>query len=307
MLLNIFIITYNRSIHLAQTLEYLSRSKFRYFKTVVLNNASTDNTAEVVEQYRSRFECISLITHKNNIGAGANVMRAMELSEADYTWVLCDDDKLNLAEVDDLLEILEQGEVDLVHVGAHDEINWKYGGTKMTPENLISGGYHYFKAGSFLPCNIFRTGKFQSFFLIPGYNNIVNGYPQMPFLGNIYLEGRLIYLTKLPLVNAVLGNQSYNYESWFFWWLNTSKIMGTPSAVQAFFFDHFSDPALNKKFVFHTMREFYFKNNTNRFLIKSFVEEFFTKEDRILFNRGIIKRKVRVVLSRMRRGFPKSK
>ena len=212
------------------------------------------------------------------------------MSEGDYTWVLCDDDKLYLNDVDDLIKILVDGKVDLIHVGAHEEIKWNYAGKKMSPKNLINGGYHYFKAGSFLPCNILKTENFQKYFIIKGYNSIWNAYPQMPFLANVYKENELVYLTKFRLVTAITGNQSYDFERWFFWWLNTSRTMDSWSGVRTFFFDHFFDAPLNKEYLFNSMQKFYLKNKTYKYTIGGFVGEFFTWKEKMLFYKGVVKK-----------------
>ena len=109
----------------------------------------------------------------------------------------------------------------------------------------------------------------------------------MPFLGNIYLENDLVYLTKFQLVTAVTGNQSYNSKEWFFWWMNTSKTMANKLTVRAFFFDHFSENNVINNWVFSYMQHLYLENDTYKYVIISFVEEYFTREEKRLFVAGI--------------------
>ncbi|HMG81442.1 MAG TPA: glycosyltransferase family 2 protein [Ferruginibacter sp.] len=283
MLLGIYIVTYNRSKYLGNTLDSLLASPLSNCKITVLNNASTDDTVSVVVAYQSQFENLDLFTHKNNVGASANILRALEMSDADYTWVLCDDDQLNLADVDEMMEIMKDGQVDLIHVGAHAEIKWDNAGKKTTPKELLNSGYHYFKASSFTPCNIFRTDKFQKKYLIAGYNNIANAYCYMPFIANVYEDNGLIYLTNTRLVTAIVGNQHYNTESWFFWWLNSCKTLKTKEGVRIAFFDHFSDSADDVSWLHSIMRELYLKDESYKTTILNFVNTYFNDNEKKAF------------------------
>ena len=289
MLLEIIIITYNRSSFLEKTLDYLLNSVFKDYKITILNNASTDDTLKLIVKKKPFFKHLECYTHKKNIGANANIMRAIETSDSKYTWVLCDDDILNITEIDDLLNILEEGNIDLIHVGAHEDINWNFAGKKMTAQDLVKNKYHFFKAGSFLPCNIFKTEKFQNEFLIAGYNNIVNSYPHLPYLMNVYKENSLIYLTKNRLVTAVHGNQAYTGKEWLVWWMNTAELMGEKENVRLFFFNHFNE-VVERSTLFYNLECLVFDNDQNKYKIFLFILKYFPRKEMIIFIKGLAKK-----------------
>src|SRR5580704_11491846 len=87
------IITYNRAGLLRSTLSSFVQAGFSNIKMHILDNASTDNTEAVVQQFQKDWP--QLIYHKNhyNIGGNGNILRSLELSTSEYHWVIGDDDK----------------------------------------------------------------------------------------------------------------------------------------------------------------------------------------------------------------------
>ncbi len=296
--LEIFIVTYNRSAYIKRTLDFLYNSVFRDYDITVLNNCSTDDTVEVLEKLKGDFSSLKVITHKNNIGVCANIARATELSNGLYTWVLCDDDDLDFSDVSDVLHVLNEGKVNLIHVGAHPDIEWHLGGMSLTPKQLLDKGYHYFKAASFLPCNIFKTERYQKNFLIPGYDNLVNGYPHMPYLYDIYEQDEVVYLSKIQIATARTVGQSYNLDKWFFWWLNTSRLLKSKEDVRLAFFDHFDDNEL--KYLYSLMAGFAIKNEVAYTAISGFVNLYFNGAERSGFFSAYRKLKTRKMLSSLK-------
>jgi len=239
--LEIIVITYNRSKYLKNTLENIVNSRLRSCKVTVLNNASTDDTLEVCEYYKSIFSAFVVITHAHNIGLGANIIRALEVGSAKYSWVLCDDDVLDFSYLDDIDKVLEEGKVDLLHVGGHPMKPWVEGERYANIKSLFSEGYPYFKYASFLPANIFKTENFQTTALISGYANVVNAYPHMPYLLGLYEKDAEIYLSKRRLVTARMAGQSYDDVAWYRWWVHTCELLNKKEDVRNAFFDQWRD------------------------------------------------------------------
>ena len=95
--LQIYIITYNRKSKLQNTLNSILKenSPIREFDITILDNASTDGSSEMIEEYCVKHKNIKHVRHHINIGGNANICRAFELSAAcgkEYAWILCDDD-----------------------------------------------------------------------------------------------------------------------------------------------------------------------------------------------------------------------
>lgn len=139
-LLSIVIITYNRSSFLEHTLkELLLNSPFSDCEITVLNNCSTDNTLEVCEKFHNDNECVnnqlSIVTNRFNIGGDANILRATEYGSRKYMWILADDDRYDFSKVDDILAVMNEGNVGLIHVGAREDEPWPLGGQIVAPQD----------------------------------------------------------------------------------------------------------------------------------------------------------------------------
>lgn len=95
--LEIFIITYNRKKYLERTLSqvYSENSPVRDFKITILDNKSTDGTAELIDRAIADFPNSKHVIHNRNIGGNGNIARCYELAKKEYFWILCDDDEID--------------------------------------------------------------------------------------------------------------------------------------------------------------------------------------------------------------------
>jgi len=238
--LEIFIVTYNRESYLQKTLDMLCESPFAICHITILNNASTDDTLKICNDYKNKFYNLSIITNKINIGANANMLRAIEISNGKYTWILADDDEYDFSNCDDFLEAIFYEKADLIHVGAHTDVPWKFGGELNSPRNLCRKGYPFFRFSSFVPCNVFKTKYFYPY-IIQGYKNIVNLYSLMPFFMSFHELNKDIYITKNRIVKAVIGQQRYSIRDFYEGWLNTSLLFRSKNDQILMFRNQFSD------------------------------------------------------------------
>lgn len=235
-LLSIVIITYNRAALLERTLIALFNSPFKACNITVLNNCSTDNTLDVCAKFANNG--IQVRTNKYNIGLGANILRAFELPETEYVWILADDDTYDFSQVDDVVEVMKEGEVDLIHVGAIATEPWPVGGEYISPHAAYNRGYPYFRYSSFIPCNIFKVKSFVSS-LIDGYNNIVNCYPHIPFLIHLFENNGIMYCARNRMVHAGIGAQNYNTYILSKWWLGSCYLAKDKDTRRKMLFDQF--------------------------------------------------------------------
>lgn len=123
-LLTIAIPTYNRAAYLelclkriSEELDSLSADQRKLVKVSVSNNASTDNTAEVIAQYRSMWVGEFEVVHNiENIGGDRNVAQCYASAATPYAWVLGDDDVILPEGLRKVLEVLLLQDVDLLYV-----------------------------------------------------------------------------------------------------------------------------------------------------------------------------------------------
>lgn len=87
------IVTYNRSKLLRRCIEAVLKQSFGVSKLIVVDNASTDNTNEVVRNFNdSRIEYIRLDSNKGGAGGfHEGVKRAYAYNDCDAVWVMDDD------------------------------------------------------------------------------------------------------------------------------------------------------------------------------------------------------------------------
>ena len=224
--LTVVIPTYNRVKYLQHTLEQFVNTPFAQCKIVVQDNNSLDNTAQMIEQFSKNFPNLVYCKNKYNIGANANILRAIENSDTEYTWVIGDDDIYDFNNCEDVISKINSSIYNLIQVGGHKEHPW-IGGFEKTPDDLKRINYRYFKFSSFIGSSIFKTDFFTKR-IIKAYNNIVNGYPHMPYIFDIYLENQYIYVSKNRLVTpANYDKASYTVYQLFGWWLETSLLLPT--------------------------------------------------------------------------------
>jgi GT2 family glycosyltransferase len=92
----IVVVTYNRPELLAELLESIARMNRAPWRVVVVNNASTDNTAEVLKFAARLFEPGQLVVHNSetNTGGSGGFSKGVEIAlglGARWMWVMDDD------------------------------------------------------------------------------------------------------------------------------------------------------------------------------------------------------------------------
>lgn len=134
-LLTIGIPTFNRAVWLDNSLNILIpqlKVIGLEIELVISNNASIDQTDEVIEKYRSAFP---IIYNKNqeNIGAIKNIYKCLCLANGKYVWILGDDDFVERNFLYRFLEVIKKnGNISLffvnMRVWSSNDV-YKYGDT----------------------------------------------------------------------------------------------------------------------------------------------------------------------------------
>jgi len=117
-ILTIAIPTYNRSKYLSQLLHSLAEQIRNDDRVALLisDNASTDDTAAVVEEQVRCGVDLEYVRNAENIGPDANFLQCYELARTKYVWIIGDDDLLRPGAVPRILDLLLRDEYDLVYV-----------------------------------------------------------------------------------------------------------------------------------------------------------------------------------------------
>lgn len=95
MRLSICIPTYNRGPFIGELLDSIlaQRGYGWEIEVVISDNASTDETAEVVAAYRDRLPTLVYHRASENMGADRNFLKVVELATGDFCWLMGSDDK----------------------------------------------------------------------------------------------------------------------------------------------------------------------------------------------------------------------
>lgn len=96
MRVSICVPTYNRAAYLPELFDSILAQKGYAceLEVVISDNASSDETPEIVEHYRSRFDHLIYFRADQNMGADRNFLRVVEIATGDYCWLMGSDDKL---------------------------------------------------------------------------------------------------------------------------------------------------------------------------------------------------------------------
>ena len=110
--LSICIPTYNRSAYLRECLEsVLSSAKGHeeQIEIVISDNASADDTASVVNEFKKCYPWIRYNRNDINVGAERNCYVVAGLASGEYVWIFGDDDKMTDEAIPSVLKSIELG------------------------------------------------------------------------------------------------------------------------------------------------------------------------------------------------------
>jgi Glycosyl transferase family 2 len=97
---------HGRAATLAELLDDLLRERDQRFDVVICDNASTDETAAVVERARAAGLDIDYRRHAVDVGAARNIAATVEHARGEHCWLLGSDDRLMPGAVARVLELL---------------------------------------------------------------------------------------------------------------------------------------------------------------------------------------------------------
>ena len=241
--LELFLPTYNRREHLERTLSQLTapESPVRSCMLTILDNASSDGSSELIEDFAVRFPTIKHIRHAKNIGANANITRAFELARAPYVWVICDDDSFRWEAWEEIERALGTQRYDIL----------------LTRKNDLKGTSDIAKIIrqlSFLPAGIYRTSNISTGVLMNMQANIINMFPHLALScevlnkkGNIFLpQGEIMDKCTFDHTPAkicytkgydVVPHPFVQNMSWTVGFLNSIRMINDP-ALYVYILEH---------------------------------------------------------------------
>lgn len=199
--LDVIIPTYNRAEYLQIALESICESIATWRKTIIVNNASTDNTLEIIENIKKKYpkRVIEVITNEKNIGNAGNFKKTQEIAANKYTAVFHDDDAIHPEYIDRAMKIITESDEDIVLAtgGANALYNinhenwgilpnyyWEYPSNKNIFLQLILARYTFC-------CCIYKTSIYKN---IEYKSKLYGKLHDIIFMSEICEKGSAIYL-----------------------------------------------------------------------------------------------------------------
>ncbi len=138
-LLSIGIPTYNGAEHIRESLDSVINQIDGFddeIEIVISDNASTDETPDIVKQYAQKCHFISYFRNEKNIGFDGNVDLVFARAKGKYVWVLSDDDALREGAIRRVLDILKKNkDISVCFVNyAECDINMKEYSCRIRPD-----------------------------------------------------------------------------------------------------------------------------------------------------------------------------
>jgi len=227
---SIIIPTYNRANYLEQAINSVLAQTFQDYELVVLDNASTDNTSEVVRKFRD--ERFQYIKNEINIGPINNFNKGLKVARGDFVIIFHDDDIMAPELVEEEVKILNENE-DVVLVASNVELIDEKGKTIQNKllsidQDIIFEKYEYIvkrlKNDILLPCPSVMLRK--NFLDV---NNLIFESEKGPAADTylwfkINLSDKLLYLVSRPLLKYRIHSGQDSFRNDYYVWLSHFRI-----------------------------------------------------------------------------------
>jgi Glycosyltransferases involved in cell wall biogenesis len=137
-LLSICIPTYNRANILDEALDNLICKINKYnFEIIISDNASTDNTPEIVKKHKEKNPNIIYFRQESNI-LDKNFITCYNLSTSKYIWILGDSSRIYSEHLDEIIELIYSEKYDAIVMNAHNRIKNINSKEYQNPEALMA-------------------------------------------------------------------------------------------------------------------------------------------------------------------------
>lgn len=130
---------YNGEKYLRLALDCIVQQEFADFELIISDNASTDGTQEICQEYAARDKRLRYFRNESNTGAAANFNRVFELAQAEFFKWATHDDEFHFSLIRCCLETFENSPRDTVLVFSRAAIIDETGRvTELSPDTINS-------------------------------------------------------------------------------------------------------------------------------------------------------------------------
>lgn len=172
-LVSVLIPNYNHGSFLAEAIESVLAQTYDNLEIIITDNASTDNSREVIEAYAERDKRIKMKFHDSNLGAVRNWDSALNMAEGAYCKILFSDDTIEPDFIATGVEMLKDSKVGFYYTavkgfGASDSTYFDRGNSGLKPTgDFIRKHCCYIEKLPVSPgCALFRMRDFKRFMVL---------------------------------------------------------------------------------------------------------------------------------------------
>lgn len=106
--LSVIMPNYNHARFLPESLEAILLQTVRPMEIIIIDDASTDNSPDIINAYAQKEPCIRFIRNEKNMGTLYNATRLLKLATGDYLYGAAADDKIMPGFFEKSMKLLEQ-------------------------------------------------------------------------------------------------------------------------------------------------------------------------------------------------------
>lgn len=199
---SVIVPNYNHAPYLRQRLNSIFNQTFQNFEVIILDDCSTDNSKEIIEEYRNRPQVSHIIYNEMNSGSPFKQWtKGFKLAQGKYIWIAESDDWAELNFLDEMVCCLDR---DSSLVFAFCESYWEYT-TQTVPGTYLARdtffrGFTFLKKKQIYFNNIYNASSVlfrkQSLTSIPkDYQNFL-GSGDYLFWNYLCETGNVYYISK---------------------------------------------------------------------------------------------------------------
>ena len=106
---SVIVPNYNHAPYLRQRLDSIFNQTFQDFEVIILDDCSTDNSKEIIEEYRNKPQVSHIIYNETNSGSPFKQWaKGFDLAQGDYIWIAESDDWAESFFLDNSVNILKK-------------------------------------------------------------------------------------------------------------------------------------------------------------------------------------------------------
>lgn len=112
---SVIVPNYNHAPYLRQRLDSIFNQTFQDFEVIILDDCSTDNSKEIIEEYRKRLQVSHIVYNETNSGSPFKQWaKGFDLAQGEYIWIAESDDWAELNFLAEMTKCIKRENVNLV-------------------------------------------------------------------------------------------------------------------------------------------------------------------------------------------------